>query len=279
MLAPDASSLRAARVTRGLLGRRRGVRVQATAQAALPARALVPAAAAANIRDPAALRAALQRVGALLDIQPGANVRLVLPDALGRLVLLETPRGVVAEDFVRFRLAGSLPFGIDEAHVGAVSLPTGGLLASALAQPVVAEYEAAVEQAGWRPDGVVLGPLASLDGWLAHVSTSERAALVQGDAGCVLALMAGGQLRLVRSRLRVDGLALSSTAEWLAAELRRSAVAANLETLPPVDVLGPGAAVLSLALQRTGVLADVAVAPEGVPAEATEWAWLWSAAA
>lgn len=277
-MAPDASGVRAARVARGLFGTRRGGRVLACAQAALPTQTLVPSAAATNILDPAALRAALQRVAVPLALRAGTPVRLVLPDALARLVLLEAPRGVAAQEFARFRLAGSLPFSIDEAHVGVLALPTGALLACALAGPVVAEYEAALEQAGFAPDGVVLGPLACLDGWLARVTTGERVALVLGDVGCVLAVVVAGRLRLVRSRLRHRQANAADEATWLAAELRRSAAAADLAALPPVEVLGPGATVMSLALQHAGVQADIAPATPGVPAEAAEWGWLGSAA-
>lgn len=279
MIALDASAVRAARVTRGFLGQRGRTVVQATAQAPLPPGALVPAAASANVLDPAALRLALQRVATALELQPGTAVRLVLPDALARLVLLEAPRAVSAKDFARFRLAGSLPFGIDEAHVGALHLPTGGLLAAALARPVVAEYEALLEQAGWAPEAVVLGPLASLDAWLGRGVTEERAALVWGDGGVVLALVAAGRLRLVRSRLRTPGLSLAEEVAWWASELQGSVMAAGLALLPGLEVLGPGAAQVSLALQRAGVPADAPSALPGVPPEAADWAWLSSAAA
>src|SRR5579875_1545133 len=137
-------------------GERGAPRLAQTALAPLPAGAVAAAAAEPNVRDAAALtaalRQALERVGGM-----GREVVLLLPDLAARVMVLEfeeIPRR--AEDLaalVRFRLRKTLPFDPESAVLAAEVVEGGGeraVLAVVAARARVEEYEAALEAAGAR---------------------------------------------------------------------------------------------------------------------------------
>lgn len=149
-------------------GERGAPRLAQTALAPLPAGAVVAAAAEPNVRDAAALtaalRQALERVGGM-----GRDVVLLLPDLAARVMVLEfeeIPRR--AEDLaalVRFRLRKTLPFDPESAVLAAEVVEAGGersVLAVVAARARVEEYEAALEAAGARAARVLPAGLAAL---------------------------------------------------------------------------------------------------------------------
>jgi hypothetical protein len=271
-LAFDASGVCGARVATRL----RGLELRAFARAPLPAGALRPGAADANLGDADAVQRALRQVAAALDLAPQSKVRVVLPDGLARLALLEQPSGVASDEFARFRLAAGLPYAADEAVVG--SLPAGRrrLLAAAVRRGVAAEYEAAVRAAGVVPEGVFLAPFVTLAELLRRPPADDAVVVVLGDTALALAAFHDGRLTVVRSRRR-DG-ARDEPAR-IGAEVERTASAAELRELPRVTVHGGGARALAHALGLAGHRAEAGrPRAAALPDEAAEWAWLGAAA-
>ncbi|HSD65268.1 MAG TPA: hypothetical protein VLF95_01130, partial [Vicinamibacteria bacterium] len=98
----DAFAVTAAALGEGLGGRR----ARAFARAPLEEGALVPSPSGSNLARADEVRAAVRRVAAGL----GGRARVVLPDGVARVALVEVPGGADARDYVLFRLAPSLSF-------------------------------------------------------------------------------------------------------------------------------------------------------------------------
>ncbi len=272
-LALDASGVCGARVAPRL----RGAEALAWARAPLPVGALVPHPVEPNLIDGEAVRQALSQVAQALDLAAQAPVRLVLPDGLARLVLLDEPRGVARDDFALFRLGPGLPFAAEEAVVGTLAAGRGRLVAGALRRSVGAEYEQAARDSGLVADSVFLAPLVALSSLLRQPPAHDEVALVLGDTSLLLAAFREGRLRVVRTRRR-DGHA--DEPRRLADEAERTATAADLRTPARVGVHGSGARALAATLGLHGHLARVGPAGvAGLPDEAADWAWLAGAAA
>lgn len=272
-LAFDSTGVCGARVTPRL----RGFELRAWARAALPEGALRPGAVERNLTDPDALHQALRSVAAALDLPPQAPVRAVLPDGLARLVLLDEPRGVSAEDFALFRLSPGLPYAPDEAVVGTLAAGRGRRVAAAVRRPVAAEYEAALRAADLAPESVLLAPLLVVGELLRQPPGRDEVAVILGDAALVLAVFREGRLQAVRSRRRD---ASRDEALRLADEAWRSAQAGGLKEPLRLALFGNEAAALAATLGLQGHLAQVGrLGPAALPAEAADWAWLGGAAA
>lgn len=271
-LAFDASGVCGARVA----ARLRGLELRAFARAPLSAGALRPGAADPNLADSDAVQQALRQVAAALDLAPQSKVRVVLPDGLARLALLEPPAGVAADEFALFRLAPGLPYAPEEAVVGTLPAGPRRVLAAAVRRAVSAEYEALVRGAGLVPEGVFLAPFVTLADLVRRPPAQDAVAVVLGDAALVLAAFRGGRLQLVRSRRR-DGA--RDEPERIGAEARRTATAADLDEPLRVTLYGGGARALAHALGSAGHLAAAGRArAAALPDEAAEWAWLGAAA-
>lgn len=272
-VALDAGGVRAARVAAGL----RGAEALAWARAPLASGALAPHPAERNLADAEAVRQALGHVATALDLHPGTPVRLVLPQGVARPVLLEEPRGVARDDFARFRLGPGLPFAPEEAVVGTLAVGSGRVVACALRRSVGAEYEQVAREAGLVPEGVFLAPLTSLATLLRKPPAHAEVALVLGDAACLLAAFGDGRLRVLRARRRVPS---HDESRWLLDEVERTASAAELRGSTRLTLHGPGSQALAATLGLQGRLVQAGVSPvAGLPAEASEWAWLAGAAA
>ncbi len=192
-LAMDASSVTAAEVVEGV----KGERLRTLAHEPLPAGALTPGATGPNLADPDSVRAAAARVlgGA------SRGVTLVLPDGVARLALVEPPRGVVARDFVRYRLAASLPWPAEEGVFDALDAGAGRVVGAAVRRATIAEYEQVASAAGARVEQVHLAPLLALAGLLREQRGDELHALL-GDVAMCLALVHDGGILALRSRRR-----------------------------------------------------------------------------
>jgi type IV pilus assembly protein PilM len=184
---------------------------------------------------------------------------LVLPDAAVRVLLLDfdqlPPKTAEALSVVRFRLKKLLPFDADNAVISyQVMSQSRGLirvLAVAIPQEVLADYESLVREAGFEPGAVLPSTLAACAG----LPEMEAATLVvnAGEHSVTTAIVQNGVLLLHRT---VD-LALD---EATAAEMD------SLSPLPLVDVeSSAGEWAMQAPLNGYGVLDD-----EHISAEAAE---------
>ncbi len=148
----------------------------------------------------AAVRKALEAVSGR-----GREVTLVVPDPAVRVLLLdfdELPaKAAEALPVVRFRLKKLLPFDADDAAVSYQVLASGRgsvqVLAVAMPQESLKEYESVVRDAGFEPGAVLPSTLAALGG----LDESERPALVvnAGRDAVTTAIVRGGVLLLHRT--------------------------------------------------------------------------------
>jgi type IV pilus assembly protein PilM len=135
----------------------------------LPAGAIVPGIGEQNLRAPEvvanAIRAALGQVSSRTR-----SVTLVLPDTVVRVFVLDfdalPAKAVEAIPVLRFRLRKMVPFEVEHAGVSYQVLVENKneckVLAAVLPGPVLAEYEAAVREAGYEPGAVLPTSLAAL---------------------------------------------------------------------------------------------------------------------
>ena len=236
-LAVDASSVTAAEVVLG----GKGPRLRTLAHQPLPAGAVTPGASGPNLADADSVRAAMGRV-----LEGAArSVTLVLPDGVARLALVEPPRGVPAREFVRYRLAASLPWPADEGVFDTLDAGSGRVVGAAVRRATVAEYEQAVGAAGARVEQVHVAPLVALAGLLRERPAASAHALL-GDVAMCLALVREGEVLALRSRRRDRS---SGEASRLRDELiRLSAGASNGNGSLPFAVSGSDAPRLRLDL-------------------------------
>ena len=245
LLAFDESNVAAATVSRGP----RGVTIKARARAALPPGSLVPGPLDDNIVRPQDVREALERVHRELGSN-GRRAELILPDGIGRLLLLDVPEGVRAEEFARFRLPQGLPFAPAEALVDGVAAPPGRILAAAVRRSVVRGYEAVATAAGFAHERVDLLPLAALAPLLRRAERGFSAlAVVLGDAAFSLAWFDAGRLGYFRNRRRDPG---DGEYARLRDEILRTAALAGAPARPKVVAIGAAAPQLAAALSEEG---------------------------
>jgi hypothetical protein len=201
------------------LGRRSGrSRVQAFHHAALGPGVLVPSPSGPNLVRAEDVRDSLAR--ALDEIEPGGpRASLVLPDGIARLALVDVPPGTDARDYVRFRLASSLPWPASEALVEVLPVGRRRVVGAAVRRATVARYEQAAAAAGLSAERVHLAPLMALSA-LAGGAGIDGIHAVLGDVAVCLAFIRDGALVAVRSRRR-DGT--SDEGRWLLDEARRAA--------------------------------------------------------
>jgi type IV pilus assembly protein PilM len=135
----------------------------------LPAGALVPGIAEANIRTVDAVVAAIRT--ALGNVSPRTRaVSLVLPDTSVRVFVLDfdalPAKPAEALSVLRFRLRKSVPFDVEHAGVSYQVLTEKRgevkVLAAVIPGPILQEYEAAVRAAGYEPGAVLPSTLATL---------------------------------------------------------------------------------------------------------------------
>lgn len=192
----DASAVSAAAVG-GVVG---GPRAQAFARAELGPGALVPSPTAPNLVRGDEVRAALRQALAGLG-RHGARVTLLLPDGVARIALLELPAGADGQDFVRYRLAASLPWPASEAIVDTLPVARQRVVGAAVRRATVAEYEQAATSAGLEVERVHLAPLVVLEGLL-RVGARDAVHAVLGDTALCLAGFREGALHVLRNRRR-----------------------------------------------------------------------------
>jgi len=179
----------------------------AVAKVALAEGAVAPSLKPGNIVDrvavTAAIRGALEQIGERANARD-ANLTLVIPDSAVRVLLLDfealPSRESEALPLVKFRLKKLLPFDADEAMVTYQVMSTSKgvvrVLAVAIPQDVLSEYETAAREAGFEPGCVLPSTLACL----AAVDDAAAALLVNANSiGVTAAIVRGGVLLLHRS--------------------------------------------------------------------------------
>jgi type IV pilus assembly protein PilM len=135
----------------------------------LPAGAIVPGIGEHNLRAPEAVAAGMRT--ALGQVSPRTRaVTLVVPDTVVRVFVLDfdslPAKAAEAVPVLRFRLRKMVPFDVEHAglsyQVLVESKTECKVLAAVIPGLILAEYEAAVRQAGYEPGAVLPTSLASL---------------------------------------------------------------------------------------------------------------------
>lgn len=215
--------------------------------AALPEAAVQPSIRAANCSDPEALAEALR--SALSQTEGRTrNVTVIVPDLAARVFLLDfdsmPSRAREALPILRFRLRKMLPFEVDEAALSYQVLHhhPGPLRVLVVAMPgeIRAEYENAVQRAGFEPGVMMTSTLAAL----AALETEEPTLIVNRSSHSITtAITHKDQILLHRS------LELSQKPEREREELAQSVTVAtayfeDLLAMPPRNIYytGPGGA-------------------------------------
>jgi len=261
----DAGSVSVATLLKGP-GRRR---VKGFVRVALEPGALVPSPAGPNVVRRDEVKEAL--TGALGDLAPGGGkVTLFLPDGLARLAVVVPPSGADPRDYLRFRLASSLPWPASDAIVDLLPAGRGRVVGAAVRRATVAQYEQLAAFAGLTVERVHLAPLAALGSLLGRGGRSGVHAIL-GDAAVCLAVIRSGDLAAFRSRRRDPS---DGEAERLLAEASRAARLAG-DGDGPVQLILSG----SGAGRLREVLGPASTAPGGLEGarewpESAEAAWL-----
>jgi hypothetical protein len=265
-VALDARAATAAAVTHGL----GGPRLRGFASVPLAAGAIVPSPSTPSLARPEEVRDAVRRAVDGVE-HPGGRATLVLPDGIARLSLVTLPADADAREFVRFRLAPSLPWMAADSLVEALPVARGRVIAAALRRAAVAEHEQALAAAGLEVERVNLAPL--LAAGALRGSRPDAVHVVLGDVAVCLLAVHGGSVAALRNRRRDPS---AGEAARLAEEAFRTAQLAANGSGPrpalPVFFSGADAARLRRELDPS----DLADAPgKGeLPPEAAEAAWL-----
>ena len=203
---------------------------------------LMPGLRSGNVVDRPRVLAAMRRVleGVAKSGERTRYLTLVVPDVAVRVMLLDfdalPTKAAEALPVVRFRLKKLLPFDVDQSVVSYQVMSSARglvqLLAVAIPNEVLAEYEGLVTEAGYLPGAVLPSTLAALAG----LDEADGPALVvnAGPGGVTTAIVRSGVVLLHRTvdlgtefGLSVDGVAgvgrggslplvdrESSAAEW-----------------------------------------------------------------
>jgi hypothetical protein len=261
-LALDASAVAAAAVGEGLGGRR----VRSFTRVPLDPGALVPSPSGPSLVRKDEVRAAVRLA---FEGQGRGRVTLVLPDGLARIALLDLPAGAEPRDYVRFRLAGSLPWPDSETIVDCLPAARGRVVGAAVRRSTVAEFEEAAAAAGREIERVHMAPLLVLEG-LVRSSPRDAVHAVLGDAALCLATFHEGALVALRSRRRDRS---SGEGSRLQDEMGRTAAFAGNGSGSPRFVLS-GADAARLRREAGGDPAERGLAGPGQWEDAVEAAWL-----
>ena len=213
--------------------------VSATSYAMFEEGTLAPGLKAGNVVARKAAVAAVRKALESVALKERA-VTVVVPDASVRVLLLDfdalPAKLVEALPIVRFRLKKLLPFDADDAVVSfQIMSSSRGLvrvLAVAVPQDVLAEYEGLVREAGFEPGAVLPSTLAAVAG----LGEEQSAVLLvnAGETAVTTAIVQGGVLLLHRT---VD-LAAEGVQEIMAAAAAAPVMEIPMEllALPLVDV-------------------------------------------
>ena len=165
--------------------------------------ALVPSISEPNMHDAHSVAESIRT--ALDNVSPRTrSVTLVLPDSVVRIFVLDfdtlPTKAAEAVPVLRFRLRKMIPFDAEQASIGYQVLSQSQeeckVLAAVLPGPILAEYEAAVREAGYEPGAVLPSSLAALE----VIDSSEPALIVNLSAyALTTSIVAGNDLLLYRT--------------------------------------------------------------------------------
>jgi type IV pilus assembly protein PilM len=203
-----------------------------------------------NFSDRAAVANALRQALNEVSVKE-SQITVVIPDAAVRVLLLDfdtlPPKLAEALPILRFRLRKLVPFEVEDAAVSYQVMPgkPGMVRVIVAVSPaaVLAEYEAAVREAGYEPGAVLPSTLAAL----AAISTDEPSLVVNRNGSSVTtAITRQNELLLHRTlELTEKELLPEENSYHAAEELQQSvsvAVAYFEDTLesPPRQLLSCG---------------------------------------
>ena len=203
-----------------------------------------------NFTDPAAVAGALRQALNEVSVKE-SQITVVIPDAAVRVLLLDfdslPPKLADALPILRFRLRKLIPFEVEDAAVTYQVMPgKPGLVRVIVAvspAAVLAEYEAAVREAGYEPGVVLPSTLAAL----AAIAGDEPSLVVNRNGNSVTtAITRQNELLLHRTLELTERELMPEENSLLAAEeLQQSvsvAVAYFEDTLesPPRQLLSCG---------------------------------------
>jgi hypothetical protein len=115
--------------------------------------------------------------------------------------VVETPADAEPRDYLRFRLASSLPWPAADAIVDFLPVARGRVVGAAVRRGTVSEYEHLTTSCGLSVERVLLGPLVALGGLLGR-GRSQGVHAILGDVALCLAVVRDGGLAALRSRRR-----------------------------------------------------------------------------
>jgi hypothetical protein len=190
----DASAVTAAALGEGLGGRR----AQGFARVPLEPGALAPSPSGRNLVRSDEVREAIRRAA---SDGGGRRITLVLPDGVARIALVDLPGGADPREYLRFRLAASLPWPASEAILEALPAGRGRAVGAAVRRATVVEYEQVAAVAGLEVERVHLAPLLALEG-LMRSRARDAVHVVLGDVAMCLAPFHGGLPAALRNRRR-----------------------------------------------------------------------------
>ena len=187
----------------------KGLRLEGGLSLALPPGTLQLSRREPNVLNPQAFVAAVKEAHLRL-LTKERTVSVSLPDAVGRVVLLELEARFKNReegmDIIRWKLKKSLPFDISTVHLdyqileekenGAVSL-----LVSLISRPVVTQYEELLIQAGLEPKFLDFTSFNLYRLFAPRLEMSENGAFVTFYRGSLTVLICyGGALSFYRSK-------------------------------------------------------------------------------
>jgi hypothetical protein len=190
----------------------------------------------------------------------GATAALILPDLAVVSVVLPAGRSSTVGD-IGSELAPRLGFPVSEARSDFWRGGKGEVLAAAVREAVVRQYEQVVEAAECRLGWVDGASLVRIPSWTEASASDPGTTVVRAQlygSHYVLALFREGELVDVRTRLRSG-----DDVDAVAGEIRRLPAIYDLDTLGTVVVSGEGASACARLLLEAGVEARLSSEDEG----------------
>ncbi|WP_419806100.1 type IV pilus biogenesis protein PilM [Terriglobus sp.] len=215
------------------------------ARAELPRQAVQPGLRQQNITDPQRVAAAVRQVLGQLQQGKLRDVTLIVPDAAVRVILLDFDSLPSDTDdalaVVRFRLAKLLPFPTDAAQISYQVMTERArqlqVLTVAIPYAVLAEYEAAVRDAGFEPGAVLPSTLAVAS------AVNDAAPGASGTAALVINTSADTMTTAILRRGELLLHRMLETAPAALAPAAQLPAASSIAVVPTMPVDGMYAAV------------------------------------
>jgi type IV pilus assembly protein PilM len=211
-----AIELAARRVTVAALSAASGrPAITAFATEPLPADAIVPALAGANIPNVPAVADVLRRALDRAGLRSVRRVGLIIPDTVARVSLLpfdQMPaKAVELDEIVRWQIKKSTPFPLEEAQVSHFEVHASGaartLAAVVARRDVVAQYEAVVTAAGVHAGLVDLASFNVMNAVLTapgDAAATDALVVCMAPEATTLAIIRGRDLMFYRHRAVLD---------------------------------------------------------------------------